>query len=68
MLIHGIRMSEIDSKINWDKVEKLLESYDSSLYEDFKEDIYSDDVSSLEKQEYWKKSGSVNTIRAATMD
>lgn len=55
MLIYGIRMSEIDSEINWDKVEKLLESYDSSLYEDFKEDVYSDDVSSLEEQEYWKK-------------
>ena len=33
MLIYGICMSEIDSEINWDKVEKLLESYDSSLYE-----------------------------------
>ena len=55
MLIYGICMNEIDSEINWDKVEKMLESFDSSLYEDFKEDVHSDDFSTLEEQEYWKK-------------
>lgn len=55
MLIYGICMGEIDSEINWDKVERLLESYDSSLYEKYKEYIYSDDVSDPEELEYWKK-------------
>lgn len=50
MLIYGICMSEIkDSEIDWDKVEKLLESYDSSLHGDFKEyaNIYGEDYDSL---------------------
>ena len=35
MLIYGICMSEIkDSEIDWDKVEKLLESYDVN-YDDY---------------------------------
>lgn len=55
MLIYGLCMSEIkDSEIDWEKVEKLLESYDPSLYETFREDVY-DDTSSPEEQKYWKK-------------
>ena len=56
MLIYGICMSEIkDSEIDWDKVEKLLESYDSSLHRDFKEYVNYDDSETPEEQEYWKK-------------
>ena len=56
MLIYGICMSEIkDSEIDWDKVEKLLESYDSSLHGDFKEYVNYDDSETPEEQEYWKK-------------
>lgn len=56
MLIYGICMSEIkDSEIDWDKVEKLLESYDSSLHRDFKEYVNYDDSETQEELEYWKK-------------
>lgn len=56
MLIYGICMSEIkDSEIDWDKVEKLLESYDSSLHGAFKEYVNYDDSETPEEQEYWKK-------------
>lgn len=38
MLIYGICVDEIkNNEIDWDKVEKLMESYDSSLHGDFKE-------------------------------
>ena len=54
MLIYGICMSEIkDSEIDWDKVEKLLESYDSSLHRDFKEYVNYDDSETQEELEYW---------------
>lgn len=54
MLIYGICMSEIDSEINWDKVEKLLESYDSSLYENYKEYVYNNDTLTQEELECWR--------------
>lgn len=54
MLIYGICMSEIDSEINWDKVEKLLESYDSSLYENYKEYVYDNDTLTQEELECWR--------------
>ena len=58
MLIYGICVDEIkNNEINWDKVENLLESYDSSLYGDFKEYVNYDydDSETPEEQEYWKK-------------
>lgn len=54
MLIYGICMGEIDSEINWDKVEKLLESYDSSLYENYKEYVYDNDTLTQEELECWR--------------
>ena len=54
MLIYGICMSEIDSEINWDKVEKLLESYDSPLYENYKEYVYDNDTLTQEELESWR--------------
>ena len=47
-------MSEIDSEINWDKVEKLLESYDSPLYENYKEYVYDNDTLTQEELESWR--------------
>ena len=58
MLIYGICVDEIkNNEIDWDKVEKLLESYDSSLHGDFKEYVNYDydDSETPEEQEYWKK-------------
>lgn len=56
MLIYGICVDEIkNNEIDWDKVEKLLESYDSSLHGDFKEYVNYDDSKTPEEQEYWKK-------------
>lgn len=49
-------MDEIkNNEIDWDKVEKLLESYDSSLHRDFKEYVNYDDSETQEELEYWKK-------------
>ena len=53
MLIYGICVDEIkNNEIDWDKVEKLLESYDSSLHGDFKEYVNYDDSKTPEEQEY----------------
>lgn len=53
MQIYVICVDEIkNNEVNWDKVEKLLESYDSSLYGEFKEYVNFDDTETPEEQEY----------------